>query len=104
MMETWEECAIREVKEEMNIDIHRVRFGHVTNDIMANEGKHYVTIFMMAECVDPNAIPENMEPHKCLGWESYSWEDIAGRTEQLFGPLKQLVDDQPKAVLDFLAQ
>lgn len=45
------QCAVREVLEETGLCIHNVQFGHVTNDIMKDQGKHYVTIFMMAECV-----------------------------------------------------
>ena len=44
-------CAVREVLEETGLCINNVQFGHVTNDIMKEQGKHYVTIFMMAECV-----------------------------------------------------
>lgn len=104
MYETWEECAIREVKEETNLNIHNVSFGHVTNDPMVTEGKHYITIFMTAEVSDDIAEPQNMEPHKCDGWLSYSWDDLNRlQTEkQLFGPLKHLLIEKPKAILDFI--
>jgi 8-oxo-dGTP diphosphatase len=108
MYETWEECAIREVKEETNLDIHHVSFGHVTNDPMVTEGKHYVTIFMTANVLisDDNdgAKPENMEPHKCEGWSSYSWEDLCRllTENKLFGPLKQLIMEKPVPILDFI--
>lgn len=77
MMEDWEECASREVKEEMDLEISNVTFGHVTNDIMLRENKHYVTIFMLADvCTEGKIKPTNMEPHKCEGWKSYSWNDL----------------------------
>jgi 8-oxo-dGTP diphosphatase len=106
MMESWEECASREIKEEMDIDLTNLRFAHVTNDVMATEEKHYVTIFMMGEFKDPSAIPRNMEPHKCEGWKSFSWEElkeIRNRDDpNLFGPMAKLVDDSPVSVEQFL--
>ncbi len=51
MDESWVECAVREVKEETNLDVENVRFHHVTNDpcIGGNKEKHYITIFMRAD-------------------------------------------------------
>eukprot|EP00571_Detonula_confervacea_P000316 CAMPEP_0172331204 /NCGR_PEP_ID=MMETSP1058-20130122/61808_1 /TAXON_ID=83371 /ORGANISM="Detonula confervacea, Strain CCMP 353" /LENGTH=175 /DNA_ID=CAMNT_0013048463 /DNA_START=95 /DNA_END=622 /DNA_ORIENTATION=+ len=125
MHETWEECAIRETLEETGLKIDSVRFGHVTNDSMREERKHYVTIFMMGECVCPDTRPQNLEPLKCDGWESFSWEELcqfaarsnASSTDSnesgaeieendgspiLFGPLLKLVEEAPQIVLDFL--
>lgn len=67
MYETWEQCARREVEEECGLILDKVQFAHVTNDPMPNEGKHYVTIFVMAECQnqDPKQAPRTLEPHKC---------------------------------------
>eukprot|EP00563_Minutocellus_polymorphus_P008783 CAMPEP_0181026138 /NCGR_PEP_ID=MMETSP1070-20121207/3475_1 /TAXON_ID=265543 /ORGANISM="Minutocellus polymorphus, Strain NH13" /LENGTH=157 /DNA_ID=CAMNT_0023103301 /DNA_START=167 /DNA_END=637 /DNA_ORIENTATION=- len=107
MFETWHECAQREVKEEMDIDIHNVTFGHVTNDPMESEGKHYVTLFMMAEFADQDGTPINCEPHKCEGWDSYTWEELQqisdGRDESgltLFGPLRRLVEEKPEKIVE----
>jgi 8-oxo-dGTP diphosphatase len=106
LYETWHDCAKREVLEEMNLALTNVRFAHVTNDIMRDEDKHYVTIFMMGDCVDPNKVAENMEPHKCAGWKSYSWSELREILEQdsppLFGPLKKLVQEEPESVQHFL--
>lgn len=44
--ESFEECAIRECKEETNVDIDEVRFITLTNDIFEEEKEHYVTIWM----------------------------------------------------------
>ena len=92
MYESWSDCAAREVLEEMNLIITNIKFGHVTNDIMEQEQKHYVTIFMMAECQElvPKGTsttttqqeqpqyqqPQNMEPHKCEGWKSFTWNEL----------------------------
>lgn len=110
MYESWEACAKREIMEEMglDLDLNRIEFAHVTNDVMSNEEKHYVTIFMMTRLPPGSPIPTNTEPHKCEGWEAYTWSDLASMLTSgerlLFGPLKQLVQDQPSAVLDFLKQ
>lgn len=104
LYEEWSDCATREIEEEMGISIHHVEFCHVTNDIMTDEGKHYVTIFCKAEC---NAPPKNMEPHKCEGWKSYSWQELkdiySKNPSKLFGPLAKLVQEEPQSVLDFLS-
>ena len=125
MYETWEECAIRETLEETGLNLQCCRFGHVTNDMMQEQGKHYVTIFMLGECVCPDTRPQNLEPHKCEGWHSYSWEDLCrfatnssderdtnesdgeGKEKEdpvLFGPLLQLVEESPQIVLDFIGK
>ena len=106
MFESWEECAKREVLEECNLELEDTKFGYVTNDPMPDEKKHYVTIFMLATCKTTNPIqtPENLEPHKCLGWNSYSWDELKIRQKQgnLFGPLDLLVQKKPKSITNFL--
>ena len=106
MFESWEDCASREVLEECNLELETPMFGHVTNDPMPDEGKHYVTIFMLATCkaTDPVQTLVNMEPHKCAGWDSYSWKDLESWQAKgdLFGPLDLLVQQKPKAIVDFL--
>ena len=108
MFESWEDCARREILEECNLDLETPIFGHVTNDPMPGEKKHYVTIFMLAACKakDPIQAPENMEPEKCLGWKSYSWDELGihQKKGELFGPLDLLVKQKPKAIIDFLNQ
>ncbi len=69
--ESWEECAKRETLEEAGIGIVNVRFGTVTNDIFEKEGKHYITIFMLADW--KSGEPVVMEPDKCDGWEWVEW-------------------------------
>ena len=106
MFESWEDCAKREVKEECNLDLEIPIYGHTTNDPMPSENKHYVTIFMLATCkiTDPIQRPENMEQEKCEGWNSYSWDELKvyQKKGKLFGPLDCLVQQNPKAVIDFL--
>lgn len=81
--ETWEQCVLRELAEECGPGIKaKIRpFGEVrqeffvTNDIMPQYGKHYVTIFMVADWIEGE--PVNMEPHKCDGWEWISYDQLA---------------------------
>jgi 8-oxo-dGTP diphosphatase len=105
LYETWEECATREVLEECNLQLSTPIFGHVTNDPIPDEGKHYVTIFMMATCLPQSTQePQTMEPHKCEGWKSYNWKELQELQTQskLFGPLDRLVKESPLKVLQFL--
>lgn len=108
MYESWEDCACREVKEECDLDLESstLSLAHVTNDPMPDENKHYVTIFMMSSCkvTDPIQAPKTMEPHKCEGWDSYSWTELKSIQSEgkLFGPLDRLVMESPEKVLHFL--
>src|SRR5688500_2770159 len=47
--ETPEQCALREVAEEVGVSVKNIRLGPFTNDIFPQEGKHYVTLFVIAE-------------------------------------------------------
>ncbi|KAL7579709.1 hypothetical protein ACA910_021853 [Epithemia clementina (nom. ined.)] len=117
MYESWFDCAKREVMEEMNLSITNLQFGHVTNDIMRDEEKHYITIFVMAQVAPLSGGPETMEPDKCQGWKEYSWDDLLGfiradkkgqeessAPPRLFGPLKNLIQEQPENVLKYIGQ
>ncbi|XP_042520881.1 nudix hydrolase 1 [Macadamia integrifolia] len=88
--ESFEECAAREVKEETGIDIEKIEFLTVTNNVFLKEPKpsHYVTIFERAVLKDTQQLPQNMEPTKCHGWDWYDWNHLP---EPLFGPLETMV-------------
>ncbi|KAK4260902.1 hypothetical protein QN277_003963 [Acacia crassicarpa] len=90
--ESFEECAIREVKEETGLEIRKTEFIMVTNNVMLNEPKpcHYVTVLMRAEPADPEEEPKNMEPNKCDGWEWFEWGNLP---KPLFGPLEKWVNE-----------
>ncbi|KEF56308.1 uncharacterized protein A1O9_07889 [Exophiala aquamarina CBS 119918] len=98
--ESFEECAMRETREETGLEIERVEFLTATNDLMpSSKGDgallHYATVFMVArvkgsyEAIsdterhgDGGAIDigmpdvKVMEPNKCAGWEWVSWTDL----------------------------
>jgi 8-oxo-dGTP diphosphatase len=51
-LELWEdpvECARRETAEETGVQVRDVRFLAVTNDVMADRGRHYLTVWLRAE-------------------------------------------------------
>ena len=73
-MESFEECAKREVMEETNLKIKDVSFVTVTNDFFKKDNKHYITIFMKGY-YDSGTL-KLMEPHKCEWWEWYDWDHL----------------------------
>lgn len=100
--ESWEECAVREVQEEMGLHLTNVEFLHVTNDIMLDDEKHYVTIFMVGNITDGSSEPVNREPEKCEGWEAYTLEELSAMVgrDELFGPLEKLLAEKPAKLLE----
>jgi 8-oxo-dGTP diphosphatase len=84
--ETVENCARREVKEETGLDLGLVGQGPYTSDVMATEGKHYVTCFVEAAALPGEA--RILEPTKCERWDWFQWSAMP---EELFQPLRTLV-------------
>jgi len=84
--ETPEECAIRETYEEVGIEITDVRFAAITNDIFAEEGRHYITIWMRGELKsgEPKIAAEDEVAE--VGW--FSWDALPS---PLFIPLENLM-------------
>ncbi|KAI3970974.1 hypothetical protein MKX01_024621 [Papaver californicum] len=79
--ESFEECVLREVKEETGLDINNIEF--LTS--------HYVVILMRTKMVDSQQEPQNLEPKKCDGWVWCQWDD-ENIPRPLFKPLQILVD------------
>lgn len=106
-----EDCATREVLEETGLEISQVQFLTATNDYMPDEGKHYITLFMVCFRKNEQAVPQVLEPHKCESWDWFSWKDlqsaIAKQNEaqgsdalerSIFLPLVNLVRQRPGTV------
>lgn len=72
--ESFEDAARREVKEESDLNIKNVRFAAVTNDIFAEEKKHYTTIWLLSEWESGEL--KNMEPAKCTAQEWHTLDDL----------------------------
>lgn len=72
MGETFENTAIREIKEETNLDIVDPKVIAVTNNLETyrEEGKHYISIVLLAKNFSGEL--KNMEPEKCEDW---AWVD-----------------------------
>jgi 8-oxo-dGTP diphosphatase len=100
MGESWETCGTREIKEETNLDITSLVLAGVTNDVAigGNPNKHYITIFMQARLKEDSAALENLEPHKCKGWNWTRWDDLfelcETEDERVFDPLKNFIRTQ----------
>ncbi|MCX6752689.1 MAG: NUDIX domain-containing protein [Candidatus Nomurabacteria bacterium] len=81
MGETFEQAAIREAKEETNLDIFEPKLICVINDLetYSEEGKHYVSAGLLATKYSGEL--KVMEPEKC---ESWSWVDPKNLPEPHF--------------------
>lgn len=51
--ESFEACAIREVCEETDLEVTRLHFLTATNDILEQEERHFITVWMGGELKDP---------------------------------------------------
>jgi len=81
-----EDCARREVFEESGLEITNIRRGPYTNDFFESEGKHYITLCVIADYAKGTASCK--EPDKCEKWEWFSWDNLP---EPLFLPLKNQI-------------
>ena len=70
--ETFEQGAIREAKEETNLDILDSKVIAVTNNLetFKEEGRHYISVILLVTKFSGEL--KNMEPEKCEDWE---WVD-----------------------------
>jgi 8-oxo-dGTP diphosphatase len=70
--ETFERGAIRELKEEFNLDIENPKVIAVTNNLRTyrQEGLHYISIILVVK--EFRGTPKIMEPDKCA---DFLWTD-----------------------------
>jgi 8-oxo-dGTP diphosphatase len=83
--ETPEQCAAREVLEETGLVIGALRRGPYTSDVIAPQGLHYVTLFVIG--AGAHGEPQRREPAKCSGWSWHRWDALP---QPLFAPLATL--------------
>jgi 8-oxo-dGTP diphosphatase len=74
--EEFDDCARREVKEETGLAIKNLKQVTFTNDKFIEEGKHYVTLFMVADY--ESGVAEVKEPEKCEEWQWFEWSKLPG--------------------------
>lgn len=72
--ESIQQCAAREVAEETGLAVTVIGLGPYTNDVFAANGKHYVTLFAVAQSHVGH--PVVMEPDKCAEWHWCDWEAL----------------------------
>ncbi|KAJ5281528.1 hypothetical protein N7478_006900 [Penicillium angulare] len=104
--ESFEECAAREVLEETGLKVSGAHFLTTTNDVMVDDGKHYITVFVGCHVSGNNQEPQLLEPEKCDRWEWVTWDEIRSYLSpihgdgpkahrKLFLPLVNLVKQRP---------
>ena len=66
--ETPEAGAARETLEETGVHVRHVQFVAITNDFMADRGKHYITIWMRGDADSSAAVISDPAEIAELGW------------------------------------
>ncbi len=92
-MESFEDCAKRETKEETGIQIKNVRFLFLGNLTMYAP-RHYIQICLAADW--KNGEPVVMEADKCEGWE---WYDLDNLPSPIFPPSQNGIDAYKSGIL-----
>jgi 8-oxo-dGTP diphosphatase len=72
--EKMEDALVREMKEELDIDIKVVKQLGTVNHIMKNDLQHWVSTIFLCEIVKGE--PKNMEPQKSDGFGWFALEEI----------------------------
>lgn len=85
-MESFEECAKREVEEETGMEIQNIRFLTLSN-LKTYAPKHYVDLGLIAEW--KSGEPQLREPHKVENW---GWYDIDALPEPLFSSIPSYIE------------
>jgi len=70
--------VIREIKEETNLDLRNIYFtGKITNDYFPEPGKHYITLYYIAEAINPSELKlSEAERKKVESWDWYEPEKL----------------------------
>ena len=84
--ESPEQCAAREAKEEVGVDVENLQFRAVTNDVFKDSDRHYITLWLEAGFFngEPSIIAEKEVEE--IGW--FAWDALP---QPLFLPLDNYV-------------
>lgn len=85
-MESFEDCAKREIKEECGINVNNIRFQFVANVTKYNP-KHYVHIGLIADWIDGK--PEVLEKERCESWD---WYDLDNTPDPIFEMCRMAIE------------
>jgi len=80
MLETLEQCAIRETQEETGLELANLRLMHIVEDPRPDAGIHYVTFVYVADWVSGEPRPQKGESDE---WHWFAWEELP---QPLFRP------------------
>ena len=85
--ESPEQCAAREAKEEVGVDVENLQFRAVTNDVFKDSDRHYITLWLEAGFFngEPSIIAEKEVEE--IGW--FAWDALP---QPLFLPLENYVN------------
>ena len=86
--ESFEDCAVRETREEAAVEISDVKFRVMTNDVFTAEQKHFITIWMEAKYVSGEPQIQAPDEESEIGW--FMWSNLP---QPLFLPLQHLLTD-----------
>ncbi len=84
--ETPEECAIREVLEETNVEMTDLTFKGITNDIFEESEKHYITLWIEGKYASGEATVN--APYEMSEVRWFSWDNLP---QPLFLPFQNLL-------------
>src|SRR4051812_15075215 len=72
-MESFEDCALREIAEECGISVGNIRFQYLAN-IKYYTPKHYVHVGLLADHISGE--PKVLEPNKCESWDWFALDKL----------------------------
>lgn len=79
--ETAEDAVVREIKEEIGVDIEIIKLLSVTNDFIKEENEHWITPQFLCRII--KGTPSNCEPNK---HDEIRWFDLDALPEKLALP------------------
>lgn len=84
--ESPETCARREAEEEVGVEVGRIRFRAVTNDVFEAEGRHYVTLWMEGDYL--RGEPRVRATYEMSEARWFRWDELP---KELFLPFANLL-------------